>query len=148
MAVFSGIIAIAKRGNATDDWLLKQSTEVAKEVGEPKFQLLKITEMEYIFSQVNGMMTKENMAELYTRWNEYCVAETMPLHLRLIVERMEYQGIAAFRFIREAIRKYPNFPWGRVYDAYPGQFAAFTSAVEEIGDGKFAGFMIDNKKWK
>ena len=58
--------------------------------------------------------------------------------LKMLLKRAETACLAPIREIADTITRYPNFPWRKVKDLFPGDWNCAIEAVKAIGKQRFA----------
>jgi len=91
---------------------------------------------------------KASAKELIRRWLLWFRASGMALPIRLMLERCMYANLTTYKTIYESMRNYRDFSWPLVAREFPAEMDNFRMALEEIGDGQYAGFDTSSTaKW-
>nr|UHK03005.1 MAG: hypothetical protein BWW29_gp3 [Hubei odonate virus 11] len=139
---FSYLIAICRRGSVTTQFLTKVSDDINTELGRTvSFDEDLIRKIYRIY----GIFINENNAENVLR-NILTWIPEEGLRLRLMLQHAEGSGLTPHYTVKEALLKYPDFPWGRVDGLLSGEIRSFIRAWALIKGNLYYGFKRDLKE--
>lgn len=139
---FSYLIAICRRGSATTQFLTKVSDDLNTELGRiVNFDEDLIRKVYRIY----GIFINENNAENVLK-NILTWIPEEGLRLRLMLQHAEGSGLTPHYTVKEALLKYPDFPWGRVDGLLSGEIRSFIRAWSVIKGNLYYGFKRDLKE--
>lgn len=136
---FSYLIAICRRGSVTTQFLTKVSDDINTELGKVvSFDEDLIRKIYRIY----GIFINENNAENVLK-NILTWIPEEGLRLRLMLQHAEGSGLTPHYTVKEALLKYPDFPWGRVDRLLSGEIQSFIRAWTLIRGNLYYGFKRD-----
>jgi len=131
--------ALAKRGQATDEFCTKVRTSIQDELGVTINLTTSVINAVY-----KGYMTgvnETNAAEVFRALD--ALVPEIALRLKLTLTQAANSGLTVYIMIGRAIRKYRDFPWGRVNTLTGGEVLAWNGAQAIIGQNAYYGFKRD-----
>ena len=78
---------------------------------------------------------------LFQSWQERIPARA--LRIRLLVQQAAYSGLTCLITIGRYMRRFPNFPWHKVWSLYHDEMTNFAAAVAVVNGNKYYGFAKD-----
>lgn len=129
-------VALAKRGNITDNKLERVVAEVCAETNM-RFDLT--TEDITTLSKIMEPMVTEENAAVIMRGLSDSMAQ-FSLRLRIMIDQSARGGMTAYWTIRQAMVSFPTFDWWMLSRYLNDDFANFAHAVELVGDNEYYGF--------
>lgn len=129
-------IAVAKRGNVTEDFINKISKGLEDDLQHVSKIDAETVSLVYKFYGANISAT--NAKIVMDRW--LADIPEIALRVRLTLQQATNSGLTAFVTIGRAIKKYPDFPWPRLNQLTGGELTNFSAAVTLVNGNQYYGF--------
>ncbi|UOW66030.1 nucleoprotein [odonatan chu-related virus 136] len=139
---FSYLISMCRRGSVTSQFLNRVSDDINNELGKVVAFDEDLIRRVY---RIYGLFINENNAENIFKTLLMWIPEE-GLRLKLIVQHTQGGGLTPHYTVKEAMLKYPDFPWGRIYSLFGGEMHSYVRAWSLIRSNIYYGFKRDLKE--
>lgn len=128
-AAIHGIVAIAKRGKMTANFVNKVQEACSDYGGGFKADICTA-----FFDAYGPCLDAEKAQAVAAYWSAF-----IPLPLRITIQQTPISGLTAIITIGRAIKTFSTFPWAKVRDIYGGEFANALAALRAINNNPYYG---------
>lgn len=135
MAV-NALVAYAKKGTVSDN-LVEKLTESLK-TSISKTCALNGNDISNFYQQYGRGITEANAAGFFTQIQTMIPGECLPIVT--LLNQVAYTGLTAAMVIKDALRKYPTFPWAPLTALFPEEILACTAAINQARANPYIGF--------
>lgn len=132
-------VAISKRGTVSEDFCRKITEGIMADLG--KDIRLEPDVIKQFYSVFGPGIDDNSIVEVKNRW-ELLIPEDA-LRLKLTVRQLVGSGLTALITVGRAIRKYPDFPWGRISNMYTNDCRNYLAALRAVNGNLYYGFRKD-----
>ncbi|UOW66033.1 nucleoprotein [odonatan chu-related virus 137] len=139
---FSYLIAMCRRGSATSQFLTRAADDINTELGKNVAFDEDLIRRIY---RIYGLYINENNAESVFATLMFWIPDE-GLRLKLIVQHTQSAGLTPHYTVKEALLKYPDFPWGKFDKLVGGEIRGFIRAWSMIRGNQYYGFKRDLKE--
>lgn len=132
----AAFLGFAKKGEITTRKLETVVAQMKDEIGYNMSltpQLIKA-----MWQHVGAYVPYEFLPKMFKTWETS--TEVVSLRMRVTLQQAAWTGLTQYSTILRMVDEHPDFPWGKVAAILASDWAAFTKAVEVVGNDPYYGF--------